>query len=180
MIITTTITTTLPPLTTNNGPPPPVYNPHHYHHQGQAWSSLSSWPCQTNLNTSHHLIICHFDVPSTFTMPSNSKHRSTHLKVGIGSSSQVAVKVYATTAEAITNFKPTHCEVISGIAPHVFDEWKSRWSQWPWSIIIVIGSALPEEHLIHFSEHYFYCFQYQTNTLLDQPDVGIFKERNWR
>ena len=55
--------------------------------------------------------------------------RSAHFKVGVGSSSQAAAKVYATTAEAIANFKPTHREVISGIAPHVFDERKRRRSQ---------------------------------------------------
>lgn len=49
--------------------------------------------------------------------------------VGVGSSSQAVVKVYATTAEAIANFKPTHREVISGIAPHVFDERKRRRNQ---------------------------------------------------
>ncbi|KAF8798353.1 hypothetical protein BYT27DRAFT_7203449 [Phlegmacium glaucopus] len=57
-----------------------------------------------------------------------AEHQSTHLKIGVGSSSQAA-KVYATTAEAIANFKPTHREVISGIAPHVFDERKRRRSQ---------------------------------------------------
>ena len=54
---------------------------------------------------------------------------STHSNVGVDSSSQTVVKVYATTAEAIANFKPTHREVISGIAPHVFDERKRRRSQ---------------------------------------------------
>ena len=54
---------------------------------------------------------------------------STDSNVGIGSSSHTVVKVYATTAEAIANFKPTHREVISGIAPHVFDERKKRRSQ---------------------------------------------------
>ncbi|KAF8168508.1 hypothetical protein B0H34DRAFT_62317 [Crassisporium funariophilum] len=49
--------------------------------------------------------------------------------VGAGSSSQRVVKVYSTTAEAIANFKPTSREVISGIAPHVFDERKRRKSQ---------------------------------------------------
>ena len=54
---------------------------------------------------------------------------STHSDVGVGSSSQAVVKLYTTTAEAIANFKPTHREVISGIAPHVFDERKKRRSQ---------------------------------------------------
>ena len=56
---------------------------------------------------------------------------STHSNVGVGSLSQstTVVKVYATTAEAIAIFKPTHREVISGIAPHVFDERKKRRSQ---------------------------------------------------
>jgi hypothetical protein len=54
---------------------------------------------------------------------------STHSNIGVGPSSQTVVKVYATTAEAIANFKPTHREVISGIAPHVFDERKRRRSQ---------------------------------------------------
>jgi len=55
--------------------------------------------------------------------------QSTHSTVGVGSSSQAAVKVYSTTAEAIANFKPTHREVISGIAPHVFDERKKKRSR---------------------------------------------------
>lgn len=46
-----------------------------------------------------------------------------------GPSLQRMAKVYATTAEAIANFKPTPREVISGIAPHVFDERKRRRSQ---------------------------------------------------
>ena len=56
------------------------------------------------------------------------KHQSSHsnVQIGLGSPSQATVKVYATTAEAIANFKPTHREVISGIAPHVFDERKTR------------------------------------------------------
>jgi hypothetical protein len=54
---------------------------------------------------------------------------SFHSNVGADSSSQTVVKMYATTAEAIANFKPTHREVISGIAPHVFDERKRRRSQ---------------------------------------------------
>ena len=54
---------------------------------------------------------------------------NSHSNVGVGSSSRTVVKVYATTAEAIANFKPTHREVISGIAPHVFDERKRRRSQ---------------------------------------------------
>ncbi|KAJ3506258.1 hypothetical protein NLJ89_g6970 [Agrocybe chaxingu] len=40
-----------------------------------------------------------------------------------------AAKTYATTAEAIANFKPTSQQVISGIAPHVFDERRRRRSQ---------------------------------------------------
>jgi len=55
--------------------------------------------------------------------------QSTRSIVGVGSSSQAAVKVYSTTAEAIANFKPTHREVISGIAPHVFDERKKKRSR---------------------------------------------------
>lgn len=55
--------------------------------------------------------------------------QSTHSIVGVGSSSQAAVKVYSTTADAIANFKPTHREVISGIAPHVFDERKKKRSR---------------------------------------------------
>lgn len=55
--------------------------------------------------------------------------QSTHSIVGVGSSSQAAVKVYSTTAEAIANFKPTHREVISGIAPHVFDERRKKRSR---------------------------------------------------
>jgi hypothetical protein len=44
-----------------------------------------------------------------------------------GPSSQRPVSAYyATTAEAIANFKPTPRDVISGIAPHVFDERKRR------------------------------------------------------
>ena len=62
--------------------------------------------------------------PSTLTAV-----ESTHSNVGVGSSSKTVIKVYATTAEAIANFKPTHREVISGIAPHVFDERKRRRSQ---------------------------------------------------
>ena len=54
---------------------------------------------------------------------------STYSDVGVGSSSKAVVKLYKTTAEAIANFKPTHREVISGIAPHVFDERKRRRSQ---------------------------------------------------
>ena len=54
---------------------------------------------------------------------------STLSNLGVGSSSRTVVKVYATTAEAIANFKPTPREVISGIAPHVFDERKRRRSQ---------------------------------------------------
>lgn len=49
--------------------------------------------------------------------------------VGVALSSPAAVKVYATTAEAIANFKPTPRDVISGIAPHVFDERKRRRSR---------------------------------------------------
>jgi hypothetical protein len=60
---------------------------------------------------------------------SHTEHQPTHSNVGVGLSSQAAVKLYATTAEAIANFKPTHREVISGIAPHVFDERKRRRSQ---------------------------------------------------
>ena len=41
-------------------------------------------------------------------------------------SSQRLVSSYATTAEAIANFKPSPRDVISGIAPHVFDERKRR------------------------------------------------------
>ena len=59
----------------------------------------------------------------------HSEVESTRSNAGVGSSSQTVVKVYATTAEAIANFKPTHREVISGIAPHVFDERKRRRSQ---------------------------------------------------
>lgn len=55
--------------------------------------------------------------------------QSTRSIVGVGSSSQAAVKVNSTTAEAIANFKPTHREVISGIAPHVFDERKKKRSR---------------------------------------------------
>jgi hypothetical protein len=62
--------------------------------------------------------------PSTLT-----EVESTHSNVGVGSSSKTVVKMYATTAEAIANFKPTPREVISGIAPHVFDERKRRRSQ---------------------------------------------------
>ena len=54
---------------------------------------------------------------------------STHSNVGMGTGSSSQPKVYSTTAEAIANFKPTHREVISGIAPHVFDERKRRRSQ---------------------------------------------------
>ncbi len=43
-----------------------------------------------------------------------------------GPSLQRVAKVYASTAEAIAHFKPTPREVISGIAPHVFDERKRR------------------------------------------------------
>jgi len=57
------------------------------------------------------------------------EHQPTHFKANVGSSLQAIAKVYATTAEAIANFKPTHREVISGIAPHVFDERKRRRSQ---------------------------------------------------
>ena len=58
------------------------------------------------------------------------KHQSTQFNVGIVASlSHADVKVSATTAEAIANFKPTHRQVISGIAPHVFDERKRRRSQ---------------------------------------------------
>ena len=64
------------------------------------------------------------NLPSTLT-----EVESTHSNVGAGSSSRTVVKVYATTAEAIANFKPTHRQVISGIAPHVFDERKRRRSQ---------------------------------------------------
>ncbi|KAH9487351.1 hypothetical protein JR316_0001425 [Psilocybe cubensis] len=46
-----------------------------------------------------------------------------------GPSIQRMSKVYSSTAEAIANFKPTPREVISGIAPHVFDERKRRRSQ---------------------------------------------------
>jgi len=68
--------------------------------------------------------------PNTHT-EADSESTVTHsnLNVGVGSSSQRAVKVYATTAESIANFKPTHRQVISGIAPHVFDERKKRRSQ---------------------------------------------------
>jgi len=41
-------------------------------------------------------------------------------------SSQRPVNSNATTAEAIANFKPSPRDVISGIAPHVFDERKRR------------------------------------------------------
>ncbi|CAA7266326.1 unnamed protein product [Cyclocybe aegerita] len=44
-------------------------------------------------------------------------------------SPQRTAKTYATTAEAIANFKPTSQQVISGIAPHVFDERRRRRSQ---------------------------------------------------
>ena len=63
------------------------------------------------------------NTPNTLT-----EVESTHSNV-VGSSSQTVDKVYATTAEAIANFKPTHREVICGIAPHVFDERKRRRSQ---------------------------------------------------
>lgn len=46
-----------------------------------------------------------------------------------GPSLQRVAKVYASTAEAIAHFKPTPREVISGIAPHVFDERKRRRGQ---------------------------------------------------
>ena len=36
------------------------------------------------------------------------------------------LKIYSSTAAAIANFKPTPREIISGIAPHVFDEHKRR------------------------------------------------------
>ena len=125
---------------------------------------------------------------STGNLHDAVKRRSTHLKVGIGSSSRAAVKVYATTAEAIANFKPTHREVISGIAPHVFDERKRRRSQrrassssrtsWcepsaekrPSPLRGTTVSAFPEEHSIHLGEHYLYCFRYPTNSVLDQAD----------
>lgn len=42
------------------------------------------------------------------------------------SSAQRAFKPYATTAEAIANFRPSSREVVEGIAPHVFDERKRR------------------------------------------------------
>ena len=58
-----------------------------------------------------------------------TENEATHSNVGVGSSSRRVVKAYATTAEAIANFKPTHREVISGIAPHVFDERRRRRSQ---------------------------------------------------
>lgn len=52
---------------------------------------------------------------------------STTAPLGDGDpSSQRLVNSYATTAEAIANFKPSSRDVISGIAPHVFDERKRR------------------------------------------------------
>ncbi|KAF8972443.1 hypothetical protein BDZ97DRAFT_1781021 [Flammula alnicola] len=58
-----------------------------------------------------------------------SEPRQRSASAGAGPSSQRVVKVYATTADAIANFKPTPREVISGIAPHVFDERKRRRNQ---------------------------------------------------
>jgi len=68
---------------------------------------------------------------STDTHNVIAEHKSTtQFNVGIVASlSHADVKVSATTAEAIANFKPTHRQVISGIAPHVFDERKRRRSQ---------------------------------------------------
>lgn len=43
----------------------------------------------------------------------------------IGPSSR-PLKIYSSTAAAIANFKPTPREIICGIAPHVFDEYKRR------------------------------------------------------
>lgn len=45
---------------------------------------------------------------------------------GASASTQRATRVYSSTAEAIANFRPTPRQVISGIAPHVFDERKRR------------------------------------------------------
>jgi hypothetical protein len=43
----------------------------------------------------------------------------------IGPSSR-PLKIYSSTAAAIANFKPTPREIINGIAPHVFDDYKRR------------------------------------------------------
>jgi hypothetical protein len=68
--------------------------------------------------------------PSDVVIDLDVEHQPTHSNVGVDPSSpQAVVKGYATIAEAIANFKPTHREVISGIAPHVFDERMKRQRQ---------------------------------------------------
>ncbi|KDR68809.1 hypothetical protein GALMADRAFT_256671 [Galerina marginata CBS 339.88] len=76
------------------------------------------------------------------------------------------LKVYATTAEAIANFKPTPREVIRGIAPHVFDERKRRRSQkrapkpyWYMSTGEKRSSPLRGAAVISWDEHSIYLEQ---------------------
>ncbi|KAF8179136.1 hypothetical protein BJ912DRAFT_645449 [Pholiota molesta] len=84
-----------------------------------------------------------------------------------GPSLQRVAKVYATTAEAIAHFKPTPREVISGIAPHVFDERKRRRSSsqhrakpkpyWPYGQ--KRSSPLRGATIISWDEHSIYLEQ---------------------
>ncbi|KAF9481224.1 hypothetical protein BDN70DRAFT_876539 [Pholiota conissans] len=95
-------------------------------------------------------------------------------------------KVYATTAEAIAHFKPTPREVISGIAPHVFDERKRRRSssrdrskpkpycQWPYGQ--KRSSPLRGAMIISWDEHSIYLEQPTGNVKDDaEPNAGDAK-----
>ncbi|KJA20836.1 hypothetical protein HYPSUDRAFT_68161 [Hypholoma sublateritium FD-334 SS-4] len=88
-----------------------------------------------------------------------------------GPSLQRVAKVYASTAEAIAHFKPTPRQVISGIAPHVFDERKRRRGQhrvaakpyWYAPGGQKRSSPLRGATLISWDEHSIY---------LEQPDIA--------
>ncbi|KAF8907713.1 hypothetical protein CPB84DRAFT_273925 [Gymnopilus junonius] len=64
--------------------------------------------------------------PSAETQPNTIITTAEAGSSSSSSSSQPTTKGYATTAEAIANFRPTSHEVVKGIAPHVFDERKRR------------------------------------------------------
>ncbi|KAF9555840.1 hypothetical protein CPC08DRAFT_117720 [Agrocybe pediades] len=63
------------------------------------------------------------------TSGGSSSYQNEGASTSAGPSVQRVTRVYSSTAEAIANFKPTPRQVISGIAPHVFDERKRRRSQ---------------------------------------------------